>query len=77
MPTIRSGGFFSIIEYRESIAYSNAAVSSVTEKKILTKLSEKQERLRLRSLELDRREEQLKSLQENIQRQFHKKVRNS
>jgi len=40
-----------------------------TEKKILTRLAEQQERLRLRSLELDRREGQLKTLQEDIQRQ--------
>ena len=40
-----------------------------TEKKILTRLAEQQDRLRLRSLELDRREGQLKTLQEDIQRQ--------
>jgi len=40
-----------------------------TEKEILTRLAEKQEKLRLRSLELDRREEKLKSLQEDIQQQ--------
>ena len=39
------------------------------EKKILTRLAEQQDRLRLRSLELDRREGQLKTLQEDIQRQ--------
>jgi len=40
-----------------------------TEKKILTRLAEQKDRLRLRSLELDRREGQLKTLQEDIQRQ--------
>jgi len=40
-----------------------------SEKKVLTKLAEKQERLRLREKELDRREGQLKTLQEDIQRQ--------
>jgi len=40
-----------------------------SEKKILTRLSEQQSRLRLRALELDRREGQLKTLQEDIQRQ--------
>ena len=40
-----------------------------TEKKILTRLTEQKDRLRLRSLELDRREGQLKTLQEDIQRQ--------
>ena len=40
-----------------------------TEKKILTRLAEQQNRLNLRSLELDRREGQLKTLQEDIQRQ--------
>jgi len=40
-----------------------------TEKKILTRLREQQDRLSLRSLELDRREGQLKTLQEDIQRQ--------
>jgi flagellar motility protein MotE (MotC chaperone) len=40
-----------------------------TEKKILTRLAGQQDRLRLRSLELDRREGQLKTLQEDIQRQ--------
>ncbi len=39
------------------------------EKDILTRLSDQKERLRLRSLELDRREEQLKMFQEDIQRQ--------
>ena len=41
-----------------------------TEQKILTRLAEQQERLRVRSLELDRRENQLKALQEDIQRQI-------
>lgn len=40
-----------------------------TEKEILTKLREQQDQLRLKSLELDRREGQLKTLQEDIQRQ--------
>ena len=40
-----------------------------SEKEILTRLAEQQSRLRLRSLELDRREGQLKTLQEDIQRQ--------
>ena len=40
-----------------------------TEKKILTRLAEQQDRLRMRSVELDRREGQLKTLQEDIQRQ--------
>ncbi len=40
-----------------------------TEKKILTQLAEQQSQLRLRALELDRREGQLKTLQEDIQRQ--------
>ena len=40
-----------------------------SEKDILTRLSEQKELLRLRSLELDRREEQLKMFQEDIQRQ--------
>ena len=40
-----------------------------SEKKILTRLAEQQERLRLRAMELDRREGQLKTLQEDIQRQ--------
>ena len=40
-----------------------------SEKKILTRLAEQQERLRLRAIELDRREGQLKTLQEDIQRQ--------
>ena len=38
-----------------------------SEKKILTRLAEQQSKLRLRALELDRREEQLKTLQEDIQ----------
>ena len=41
-----------------------------SEKKILTRLAEQQERLRLRAMELDRREGQLKTLQEDIQRQI-------
>ena len=41
-----------------------------SEKKILTRLTEQQERLRLRAMELDRREGQLKTLQEDIQRQI-------
>ena len=41
-----------------------------SEKKILTRLAEQQERLRLRAIELDRREGQLKTLQEDIQRQI-------
>ena len=40
-----------------------------TEQKILTRLAEQQKLLSVRSLELDRRENQLKSLQEDIQRQ--------
>ena len=40
-----------------------------SEKEILTRLAEQQSRLRLRALELDRREGQLKTLQEDIQRQ--------
>ena len=40
-----------------------------SEKKILTRLAEQQSKLRLRALELDRREGQLKTLQEDIQRQ--------
>ena len=40
-----------------------------TEQKILTRLAEKQKLLSARSLELDRRENKLKSLQEDIQRQ--------
>ena len=40
-----------------------------TEKKILTRLAGQQDSLRLRGLELDRREGQLKTLQEDIQRQ--------
>ena len=42
---------------------------SETEKKILTRLTEQQDRLLLRRLELDRREGQLKTLQEDIQQQ--------
>ena len=41
-----------------------------SEKEILTRLAEQQERLRLRAMELDRREGQLKTLQEDIQRQI-------
>ena len=41
-----------------------------SEKKILTRLAEQQELLRLRAMELDRREGQLKTLQEDIQRQI-------
>ena len=40
-----------------------------TEQKILTRLAEQQKLLSTRSLELDRRENKLKSLQEDIQRQ--------
>jgi flagellar motility protein MotE (MotC chaperone) len=40
-----------------------------TEQKILTSLSERQKLLNARSLELDRRENKLKSLQEDIQQQ--------
>ena len=40
-----------------------------TEQKILTRLAEQQKLLSARSLELDRRENKLKSLQEDIQRQ--------
>lgn len=40
-----------------------------SEKEILTRLAEQQSRLRLRALELDRREGQLKTLQEDIQLQ--------
>jgi len=40
-----------------------------TEQKILTRLAEQQKLLGARSLELDRRENKLKSLQEDIQRQ--------
>tara|TARA_B100000700_G_scaffold296608_1_gene360668 strand:+ start:1480 stop:2079 length:600 start_codon:yes stop_codon:yes gene_type:complete len=40
-----------------------------SEKNILTKLSEQKELLRLRSIELDRREKQLKMFQDDIQRQ--------
>ena len=40
-----------------------------TEQKILTRLAEQQKLLSVRSLELDRRENQLKSLQEDIQQQ--------
>jgi len=40
-----------------------------SEKKILTRLAEQQEQLRLRAMELDRREVQLKTLQEDINRQ--------
>ena len=40
-----------------------------TEQKILTRLAEQQKLLSARSLELDRRENKLKSLQEDIPRQ--------
>ena len=40
-----------------------------TEKKILTRLAQQQDSLSIRSLELDRKEGQLKTLQEDIQRQ--------
>jgi len=40
-----------------------------TEQKILTRLADQQKLLSVRSLELDRRENKLKSLQEDIQRQ--------
>ena len=40
-----------------------------SEKEILTRLAEQQSKLRLRAIELDRREGQLKTLQEDIQRQ--------
>ena len=40
-----------------------------TEKNILTRLKKQQDQLRLRELELERREVQLKTLQEDIQRQ--------
>ena len=40
-----------------------------TEQKILTRLAERQKQLNVRSLELDRREDKLKSLQEEIQQQ--------
>lgn len=41
-----------------------------TEKQILTRLAEQQDRMRMRETELDRRETQLKALQEDIQRQI-------
>ncbi len=43
---------------------------TATEKEILTRLADQQDRLRIRESDLDRRETQLKSLQEDIQRQI-------
>ncbi|MBC8259306.1 MAG: hypothetical protein H8E38_09840 [SAR324 cluster bacterium] len=60
---------FCAVEPKAGKKVKTAHKFTETEKNILTRLAKQQEQLRLRSLELDRREGQLKTLQEDIQRQ--------
>ena len=60
---------FCALEPRTEKKAKKAHKFTESEKKILNRLAEQQERLRLRAMELDRREGQLKTLQEDIQRQ--------
>ena len=60
---------FCTVEEEEAKKKKKPRKFTETEQKILTRLAEQQKLLSVRSLELDRRENQLKSLQEDIQRQ--------
>ena len=60
---------FCAVEEKEVKRKKKPRKFTETEQKILTRLAEQQKLLSVRSLELDRRENQLKSLQEDIQRQ--------
>ena len=60
---------FCAIEEKEVKKKKKPRNFTETEQKILTRLAEQQKLLSARSLELDRRENKLKSLQEDIQRQ--------
>ncbi|MCH2283610.1 MAG: hypothetical protein MK434_00890 [SAR324 cluster bacterium] len=60
---------FCAVEEEEAKKKKKPRKFTETEQKILTRLAEQQKLLSVRSLELDRRENQLKSLQEDIQRQ--------
>ena len=60
---------FCSVEEEEAKKKKKPRKFTETEQKILTRLAEQQKLLSVRSLELDRRENQLKSLQEDIQRQ--------
>ena len=60
---------FCAVEEEESKKKKKPRKFTETEQKILTRLAEQQKLLSARSLELDRRENKLKSLQEDIQRQ--------
>ena len=60
---------FCAVEEKEVKKKKKPRKFTETEQKILTRLAEQQKLLSVRSLELDRRENQLKSLQEDIQRQ--------
>ena len=60
---------FCAVEEEEAKKKKKPRKFTETEQKILTRLAEQQKLLSVRSLELDRRENQLKSLHEDIQRQ--------
>ena len=60
---------FCAVEEEEAKKKKNPRKFTETEQKILTRLADQQKLLSVRSLELDRRENKLKSLQEDIQRQ--------
>ena len=60
---------FCAVEEEEVKKKKNPRKFTETEQKILTRLAEEQKLLSARSLKLDRRENKLKSLQEDIQRQ--------
>ena len=60
---------FCTVEEKEVKNQKKPRKFTETEQKILTRLAEQQKLLGARSLELDRRENKLKSLQEDIQRQ--------
>tara|TARA_B100002049_G_scaffold78202_1_gene57605 strand:- start:41 stop:577 length:537 start_codon:yes stop_codon:yes gene_type:complete len=60
---------FCAVEEEEAKKKKKPRKFTETEQKILTRLADQQKLLSARSLELDRRENQLKSLQEDIQRQ--------
>ena len=60
---------FCAVEEEEAKKKKKPRKFTETEQKILTRLADQQKLLSARSLELDRRENKLKSLQEDIQRQ--------
>ena len=60
---------FCAVEEEEGKKKKKPRKFTETEQKILTRLADQQKLLSVRSLELDRRENKLKSLQEDIQRQ--------